>query len=636
MLFAALALAAAPTAWTLPSPSSRVAIDLSLSPEGKLSYRVALGEKAARMEVVASSSLGLRREDQSFAEGLTFVSASEARTVDDRYTLLHGKRREIASRAREQALLFRGKGGGQIELQLRAYDGGVGFRYRFPGDGMHEVLDEATSFHIPALARAFLHPHSDPSQYGPAYEDIWREVASGTPSPQKAGWSFPALFDVGGGKAWVLLTETALNEAYCGSRLAQDATGGVYRLRFPDSGEGEGIGAVTPKHTLPWTMPWRVIAVGRSAGEILETTLVTDMAEPSVLDDDSWIKPGRASWSWWSDSDSPKDATKQKAYVDFSAEMGWEYVLVDANWNAMKNGSVEDVLEYAREKGVGALLWYNSGGPHNKVPEMPRDRMLDRQLRRQELKWLRDQKVAGIKVDFWHSDKQDRIEQYIRLLQDTGRAQILTNFHGCTIPRGWERTFPHLVSMEAVQGAEQYKFNKDFPVKAAAHNTILPFTRNAIGPMDYTVSTFGDAAYKHLTTNGHELAMAVVFESGIQHFADSAASYRELPSEPREFLKAVPVTWEETRCLEGDPGKKVVVARRGKDGWYVGGMSGLETESRARVSLAFIGDGTYRMIEIADGTDDRSFRSTTRSVTANDVVDVTMRPRGGFVLRLIR
>ncbi len=434
----------------------------------------------------------------------------------------------------------------------------------------------------------------------------------------------------------MLLTETALNEAYCGSRLAQEATGGVYRLRFPDAGEGEGIGSVTPKHTLPWTLPWRVIAVGRTAGEILETTLVTDMADPSVLDDDSWVKPGRAAWSWWSDSDSPKDATKQKAYVDFAAEMGWEYVLVDANWNAMTTGTVEDVLEHAREKGVGAVLWYNSGGPHNKVTEMPRDRMLDRQLRRQELKWLRDQKVAGIKVDFWHSDKQDRIEQYIRLLQDTGRARILTNFHGCTIPRGWERTYPHLVSMEAVQGAEQYKFSKEFAARAAVHNTILPFTRNAIGPMDYTVTTLGDAAFKHLTTNAHELAMSVVFESGVQHFADSAASYRALPAEPKEFLKAVPAAWEETRCLEGDPGRKVVVARRGKDGWYVGGMSGLETETKVRVSLDFLGEGTYRLTEISDGTDDRSFRSASRSVTAKDVVDVTMRPRGGFVLRLLR
>jgi hypothetical protein len=394
------------------------------------------------------------------------------------------------------------------------------------------------------------------------------------------------------------------------------------------------VGEVNPTSTLPWTMPWRVVIVGDAAGRIAQSDLVSDLSPPSRVADTSWIKPGRASWSWWSESDSPKHAEALNRFVDLAADMGWEYSLVDANWNFMETGKIEDVVAHAQEKGVGLLFWYNSGGPHNDVTEAPRDRMHLRDVRRAEFAKLREWGVRGVKVDFWHSDKQDRIRQYRDVLRDAADFHLLVNFHGCTLPRGWSREFPHLVGMEGVMGAEQYKFSAEYQARSAWHNTVLPFTRNVPGEMDYTPVTFTDHKYPHRTTNAHELALSVVFEVGIQHLADSDKSYRALPDGPKTFLKQVPAAWDEMRVLSGEPGKSVVIARRAGDVWYVGGISGEAAPRDARVALGFLAAGPWSMTLISDGTDDRAFAPSARAVTRQDVIEVPMRGRGGFVMRI--
>jgi hypothetical protein len=383
-------------------------------------------------------------------------------------------------------------------------------------------------------------------------------------------------------------------------------------------------------------LPWRAIIVGDTAGQILESDLVLDLAPPSRLQDTTWIKPGRASWSWWSDSDSPKHAAALNRYVDLAADMGWEYSLVDANWNVMQSGTIEEVLAHAKTRGVGLIFWYNSGGPHNDIPQQPRDRMHTREARRAEFAKLKAWGIRGVKVDFWHSDKQDRIRQYREVLEDAADFQLLVNFHGSTIPRGWSREFPHLVAMEGVLGAEQYKYRDHYPARAARHNTILPFTRNVAGPMDYTPVTFSDAKYPHLTTSAHELALSVAFESGVQHFADSVASYRALPDAPRTFLKQVPAAWDETAVLQGQPGRLVVVARRSRGVWYVGGLNGRDEAQTVTVNLAFLGAGTWTVTLIHDGDSDRTFASNTRRVIASESLDVPMRGRGGFVMGIVQ
>ena len=410
----------------------------------------------------------------------------------------------------------------------------------------------------------------------------------------------------------------------------------MYRLKFPDPKEGLGVGAVEPVSSLPWTLPWRLVIIGDAAGRIVESDLVNDLAPPSRIAATNWIKPGRAAWSWWSKSDSPRHAEDLNAFTDLAADMGWEYALVDANWDRMQSGTIDDVIAHAKQKGVGLLFWYNSGAAHNDVTEAPRDRMFTRDARRAEFEKLKAWGVKGVKVDFWHSDKPDRIAQYREVLADAAEFQIMVNFHGCTIPRGWSREFPNLVAMEAVFGAEQYKFRDFYPAKAPWHNSVLPFTRNVIGPMDFTPVTFSDARFPHQTTNAHELALSVVFETGIQHLADSVESYRALPDAVKTFLRQVPSAWDDTRVLSGEPGRQVVIARRDRGVWYVGAVNGAATAQAARVDLAFLTDGSWTASIVRDGDADRQFASETRTVTPKDAIDVTMRAHGGFVVRLER
>jgi len=453
----------------------------------------------------------------------------------------------------------------------------------------------------------------------------------GTSSSSEAGWAFPVLFCTADRSRWGLVTEAGLDESYCGCRLSQNAPQGVYRIRFPDEGEGDSTGAVEPSWTLPWATPWRVIMLGDSPADIVESTLVTDVSPPSVVKDTSWIRPGRASWSWLFDHDSPQDCTKLKTWVDLAAQMGWEYSLVDANWDRMKNGTIHDLIAYANGKGVGLLLWYNSGGPHNHVSEKPRGLMTHREIRREEFATLKKWGIKGVKVDFWQSDKQNIIQLYQEVLKDAADFQIMVNFHGCTLPRGWSRTYPHLMSMEAVRGEECYSFDRNFTIEAPVQNVITPFTRNAVGPMDYTPTMFKDNVYPHLTSYSHELALPVIIESGWLHFAGGPKEYLDLPQAPKSFLKTVPVVWDETRLLMGEPGQFLVIARRHGDQWYIGGINGEKAGRDVDVPLPFLGQTRCTVTIIRDGDTPRTFATETEAVTSDGHLETRLLPHGGFV-----
>ncbi len=623
----------AQASWKVVSPNSQVAMTVRLAganDKRQLSYEVEYGGKA----VLVPSPLGITRRDQAFVEDLRLVEAGAMRTIDETYTMLTGKRRVCRDYANEQTLVFQNAGGAKVELIVRAYNDGMAFRYRFPESSgeKHVVTSESTGFRLPQDGKMWVHPYDRPSKYTPAYETYYvNGVAAGTASPTEFRWAFPLLFCSGDRGRWALLTEAGLDGSYCGCHLTQKATEGAYRIQFPNEAEGNHVGWVAPSWTLPWATPWRVIIVGDSAGDIVESTLVTDVSPASVIKDTNWIKPGRASWSWLFDHDSPQDCAKLKSWVDLAAAMGWEYSLVDANWTQMKNGTIHDLLADANRKGVGLLFWYNSGGPHNSVSEKPRGLMDDRDIRREEFQLLKKWGAKGVKVDFFQSDKQNIIQLYLDILQDAAAAQIMVNFHGCTLPRGWSRTYPHLMSMESVRGEECYSFDRQFTTEAPLHNVILPFTRNVVGPMDYTPVMFADNVYKHLTTYSHELALPIIFESGWLHFADGVKQYLDLPEAPKEFLKHVPVVWDETRFLAGEPGQYLVLARRSGNQWYLGGINGENAGRDIDVPLAFLGRSRCTMTLISDSKDARNFRHETEAVTSADHVEVRVLPYGGFV-----
>jgi alpha-glucosidase len=502
----------------------------------------------------------------------------------------------------------------------------VAFRYRFPGVGDVTLVRELTDVTPAEDGEAWLQPTQEPLEYGPAYEAPYDGVPIGTAS-SGPGWDLPAAFHTG--QSWLLVTESGLDATCFGSRLAPVPRGRTYSFAPPLPGEGDGHGSAEARSSLPWTLPWRVIVVTDRAGGLVESQLVDHLADPSRIPDPSWVRPGRVSWSWWSDNDSPRDLQRLRDFVDLAHDFGWEYSLVDANWTVHTDDDMSALVRYAADRDVKLFLWYNSGGPHNHVTEQPRDRMHDRTRRRAELAKIAQWGVAGIKVDFFHSDKQDGIARYLDILTDAAEHRIMVNFHGCTIPRGWTRTWPHLMTMEGVRGAETYIFDQRFPAVAPRHNTILPFTRNAVGPMDYTPVTFSDNRYPHLTTPGHELALAVVFESGLLHLADSDRSYRSLLPEAAGVLSRVPATWDETRCLTGLPGSHVVIARRSGEDWFVAGINGRSEPVAVDLDVAELADAGTAWLVLGDAP--RGEDLTATSATAEWATSLVMAPYGGFL-----
>jgi len=634
LLLSAVTLTAAE--WNLANREKTLNFKLTLDATA-LSYQVAALSKGAETVVVESSPLGIVRRDEAFTNGLAFVSAGKPKKFDTSYSMVTGKQRKLRDRGVEQSFAFKNAHGAPLEIVVRAYADGVAFAYRFPDATGKEITitADASGFNIPA-GDAWMLPYDPVGVWAPAYEGDWQnKIPVGTAAPRdKRGWCFPALFNVR--DHWVMLTEVGMDGSCFASHLQPKAKGGLYQMRLPETEETYGVAPQEATAKLPWQSPWRVIITGEKLATIVESSLVHHLSAPSEIADTSWIKPGRVSWSWWSDMSSPGDYEKLKSFVDLSAELGWEYSLVDCGWPDMKGGNVWQLNDYAKSKGVGLILWYNSGGKHSQVMDAgPRDLMDDPARRDAEMAKLEKAGIKGIKVDFMQSDKQYVIRLYEDILRDAARHHLFVDFHGSTIPRGWSRTFPNLLSMEAVAGAEQY-WSTNFAEHAHTLDTIYVCTRNVVGPMDYTPVIFGNAKERvpHQTTNPHELALAVAFESGLLHFADSVTNYLATPDFVKRFIGQVPVVWDETKFLAGEPGKFVVIARRRGDEWYVAGLNGELVPREIILSLGFIGGGKYQAELIYDGSESRAFTEKNFTVRQKEVINLEMAGRGGFVLKL--
>jgi alpha-glucosidase len=654
----AVAMSWAQTSWTIVSPSDKIKAVVQLTdlggqadyPSGKvrLYYSVSSGGPSAYTEVIQQSPLGLVRSDRNFVDSLTFVSEGALRTIDSTYTMILGKRSECRNYCTEKVLTFKTSDGDlPIELVLRAYDDGFAFRYRFPGTNATPltVTSEATGFRIPAGSVGWLLPYNTTADtYAPAYEDCWqRNVVAGAATgtsckPNDGTWCMPALFRTPPG-GWALVWETDVAPSYCNARLSA-VSQLVYRITFPNANEagGESVsGPATPSSALPWTMPWRLVITGPSPGTILESTLSTDLATPCALDDVSWIKPGRSSWSWWSANSSPTSYAALVPFVDLAAQMTWEYSCVDAGWNTMTGGTWQQLTAYAAGKNVGVTLWYNSGGPINKITGYgPRDRLYDSAARNTEFQTISSAGVKGVKMDFWLSDKQGMVKYYWDVFRDAAKYHLVVDPHGNTIPRGWQRTFPNCLTAEAVRGAEQYIWDASDPAKFPWQHTILPFTRNTVASMDWTPVTFSNISQPHQTTFGHELALSVIFESGIQHFADRVQGYQTsaISAAAQTFLKQVPVAWDDTKYVQGFPGSWVVLARRKGSDWYMAGIAG-DTARTMTVSCSFLRESpaSYHCLLIADGASAITFSESTDTLGSGDSLTVTVPLRGGWAAK---
>ncbi|OIP82434.1 MAG: hypothetical protein AUK44_07750, partial [Porphyromonadaceae bacterium CG2_30_38_12] len=577
----------------------------------------------------------------AFVSDIVFESAQE-NVINEKYALISGNKKEGHNFANELILNFINHDDKTFQLTLRAYNNGMAFNYTLNNKELKsiQVLSETTDFKLPATTKSWIQAYNPDNSNTVGYEAYY---TNGTTLDslqfEKNGWSYAALFEVG--KNWLFATEARLDGTSPASHLLTnelrtDSTNHkAFSLAYPLKGESLGQGSELATFTNEtWTSPWRVFLVSdASLAPIVESQIVTSLNDKSQIADTEWMKPGLANWSWWAEPDSPKEYASLLKYIDFAAAWKIPYFLVDANWNRMQGGTIEQLIAYANSKNVGIWLWYNSGGKHNTVTEQPRDLMDNAAIRRAEFERIHKLGVKGVKIDFFLSDKQHIIKQYVDILKDAADYKLMANFHGCTLPRGWNRTYPNLMAMEAVRGGEYYMYDTNFPQTTVWYNTVLAFTRNLTGPMDYTSFGLSNKTYKHTTSYANELAQLIVFGSGVNHLVDLPQTYRAQPAYIQDFIAQYPHSaWDDFKFVSGYPGKDVVLARKSGNKWFLAGINGETSAKNMQVALSFLNkDKNYQLKIIADGADSDTFSYKETILNGNEALHISMLPSGGFV-----
>jgi hypothetical protein len=604
-------------------------------PYDNLVYTVDYNSK----RMLKKSPLGLVFNDQTFSQGLKVESVSNSVLKEDSYSLVHGKKKNITYQYNKKVISLVNKNNKKLNLEFRVSNNGVAYKYSMTEvDSTTEyVISENSGFGFPSGSTMWMTPMQDGkggwARTQPSYEDhYYNGQPIGTQSPNKAGWCYPALFKIKN-DGWVLISETLSDSNYCGTRLAQNSSNEIYYVEFPQDAENLETDSKYPEITAAFNSPWRDIIVGDSLGHIIESTLITDVAEENRLADTSFIKPGQAAWSWLQLKDDYTVYDTQKKFIDFAHRMNFEYCLIDAGWD-QKIGyeKIQELIDYAKEMNVEIILWYNSNGNWNDTLHLtPINKMDEPEVRREEMERLQQMGVKGIKVDFFGGDKQSGIKFYFDILKDAADHDIIVNFHGATIPRGWERTYPNHVGTEAVMGMEYVSFDQSNADQQAQHCSILPFTRNVVGPMDFTPLVFNSqiGASKRKTTLGFELALSVIFNCGIQHIGLIPADTDSQPEYVKDFLRNIPNYWEDTKFINGFPGEYCVIARKYNGQWWIGGINGTREVMDIKLDLSFLGE-TLKGRMITDDGSNQFVQKTINDDAHN--FNVNLKATGGFVI----
>ena len=615
----------------LESPDRSITVMFKIKNDGTLFYRISKNNK----QVLGPSRLGVIREDGDFSRALKLKAVTKITLVKDVYVLNNAKRSKNVYLANAQTFRLLNSQGKDFELIFRVSNDGMAFHYHFPGKSTDQkkIIEEKTSFKFFEDTKGWLQPMSI-AQTGwehsnPSYEENYKQgIPVGQPSPLKAGWVYPALFQTGNN--WIVLTETVAEGGnYCGTRLKAESPEGEYSIGFPASQERfSKEAALFPQSLLPWFSPWRIIGIG-SLKTIMESTLGTDLAEPAIKMDTSFIKPGKASWSWVLLKDDSTVYTVQKRFIDYAANMHWKYCLIDADWDKkIGYNKIADLSKYAESKKIGLILWYNSAGSWNTTPYSPRNVLLTQEGRKEEFQCLQEMGIKGVKVDFFGGDGQSFMQYYQDILSDAADHNLLVNFHGATLPRGLQRTFPNLMTMEAIKGMEFRTFAQETENIQPVHCTTIPFTRNIFDPMDYTpMVLYKIPNIKRSTTSCFELALPIVFLSGIQHFAETPKGMSHVPLFVKKFLQTLPDHWDDVHFIDGFPGKKVVIARRVGKKWFVAGLNGENKDQLWTLDLSFI-NANGKLI--ADGKEALSFSYS--KIKASRATSINVKAHGGFVI----
>ena len=581
------------------------------SPDGKLVVTVADMDGRPSYSVsydnvlfLKPSPLGMIANIGDFSSGMSLEKNVSTNKIDETYELASIKKSKVHYVANEAVFSFTQQGKTIYDVIFRISNNDVAFKYKMYPQGETlscVVKQEVTGFVFPDGTTTFLCPQSKPmggfARTSPSYETSYTADDVAGKNGWGEGYTFPCLFR-NGDNGWVLVSETGVNGGYCASRLLGHK-GGVYTIGFPQEGEANGNGTVSPGIALPGETPWRTITVGKTLAPIVETTVPFDVVKPLYQAKGEYTY-GRGSWSWIIGMDGSTNYKEQLRYIDFSAAMGYQSVLVDALWDKqIGRDKIEELAKYGKNKGVALYLWYNSNGYWNDAPQTPRGIMDNAIARRKEMKWMQSIGIRGIKVDFFGGDKQMTMQLYEDILSDANEYGLLVIFHGCTLPRGWERMYPNFASSEAVLASENLHFSQGSCDHEAFNATLHPFIRNTVGSMDFGGSALNKyynadnapRGSRRVTSDVYALATAVLFQSPVRHFALAPNNLTDSPSWAIDFMKEVPTTWDEVRFIDGYPGKYVILARRHGDKWYIAGVNAQKETLKLKVNLPMFSNG---------------------------------------------
>ena len=620
-------------------PDGKLQVTVSCSEGGEASYSLVYNGK----QMLESSPLGLETNLGSFIKGMKLTGHRE-KQIDTTYTQSRIKASRIHYRANELVCSFANDKGQKADVTFRVSNNDVAFRYTLPrqGDTGSIVVDgEETGFRFPAGTTTFLCSQSDAmigwKRTKPSYEEEYKvDAPMDVRSQYGHGYTFPCLFKVGE-DGWVLVSETGVDSRYCGSRLSDVAEGNLYTVAFPMPEENNGNGTVAPAFSLPGSTPWRTITVGETLKPIVETTVPWDVVEP-LYETEHNYRMGRGTWSWilWQDGSINYD--DQVRYIDLAAAMGYEYALIDNWWDTnIGHERMEQLIRYARSKKVDMFLWYSSSGYWNDIEQGPTNLMDNPIARKREMKWLQSQGVKGIKVDFFGGDKQETMRLYEAILSDADDHGLMVIFHGCTLPRGWERMYPNYVGSEAVLASENMVFNQHFCDEEAFNACLHPFIRNSVGSMEFggcflnkRLNKGNDGGTTRRTTDVFQLATAVLFQNPVQNFALAPNNLTDVSPVCIDFMKEVPTEWDETRFVDGYPGKYVVLARRHGDNWYLAAVNATGEPLKLKLDLPMFAGKT-----VSSYSHDKHMQPQVRqqNVKSDGKFQLTVQPQGGFVLK---
>ena len=619
------------------SPDEKLNVKLFLE-QGKLFYTVVLDGK----EMLEKSPLGLRGKRMDLSANLKVVD-TKTRKIDETYTEPKIKVSKVRYQANELICRLENDKKNKLDVVFRVSNNNIAFRYQVPQTGepaTFNIEEELSGYKFPTATTTFLTPQASPMigwmKTKPSYEEEYTpDQAMGIPSKYGVGYTFPALFHVGD-KGWVLLSETGVNSLYCGSKLSEGRKDGNYKIAFPEAGENNGIGAANPTISLPGNTPWRTITVGSNLKPIVETTIPFDVVEPQYEPSKTYTF-GRSTWSWLLWQDGSINFEDQKKFVDLSAAMGYEFVLVDNWWdNNIGREKIEQLVAYGKTKNVGICLWYNSNGFWNDAPQTPKYKMNTASARKKEMAWMQRVGIKGIKVDFFGGDKQETIKLYEDILSDANSYGLTVIFHGCTLPRGWERMYPNFVGSEAVLASENLIFTQNANDNEAFNASLHPFIRNAVGAMDFGPVLLNkrhnkknDGGTIRKTTETFQLATSILFQTPVQNFGITPNNLTDMPAHVIDFMKNVPTTWDNTTLIDGYPGKYCVLARQHGDTWYIAAINAEKTDKTITVSLPMLSGSE---VSLYSDLDDKSPQKGQLKLTKNKQIKLKLLANGGAVI----